>query len=149
VYIDTSVFGGCFEGHFERPSLALFELVTRRRVVALISQLVLDELTDAPEHVRSVLDSLPLRSVEHVPSSEQVGVLRDAYMDAGILPARPRNDAVHVACASVARADALASWNFKDLVRFDRTRAFSAINVLRGYGFVPILSPQGIQVEDA
>lgn len=148
IYVDTSVFGGCFEREFERASQALFELVRRCRIVALISQTVINELGSAPERVRAVLDALPPRSVEEVPLTDEVRALCDAYLSVGLLPPRSINDAVHVACASVARADALASWNFKDLVRFDRARGFSSINMLRGYGIVTILSPQGIQVDD-
>jgi hypothetical protein len=41
-------------------------------------------------------------------------------------------DALHVALALVARADALVSWNFKHLVQLRRIRGFHAVNVLRG-----------------
>lgn len=62
-------------------------------------------------------------------------------MLAKVLPAASRVDAFHVAIASVARADAVVSWNFKHLVQLQRIRAFHAVNVLRGYPLIEIRSP--------
>ena len=60
---------------------------------------------------------------------------------AKVVPAASRVDALHVALASVAGADAVVSWNFKHLVQLRRIRGFHAVNVLRGYPLIEIRSP--------
>ena len=48
VYVDTSVFGGCFDAEFEAQSRRFFDLVRAGRVVVMVSPVVLDELREAP-----------------------------------------------------------------------------------------------------
>lgn len=67
--------------------------------------------------------------------------LRDAYLASGVLAPRWMDDAAHVAVATVARVDALVSWNFKHLVRLDRIKGFNQVNLAQGYGILTILSP--------
>lgn len=54
------------------------------------------------------------------------------------------NDMLHIAIATVASADALASWNFKHIVRLDKIRLFNEINVGEGYPALNIYSPREI-----
>ena len=51
------------------------------------------------------------------------------------------NDALHVAAATVARADVIISWNFKHIVKFDRILKFNGVNMLNGYSQISIHSP--------
>jgi predicted nucleic acid-binding protein len=144
VYVDTSVFGGCFDHQFERDSRAFFDLVRKGRVTALVSDLVTGEIDGAPEYVQALLASLPAKHVEPATVDDDVRRLARNYIDWGVLTERSWNDAQHVAAATRARADAIASWNFRDIVAFDRIRGFNATNLTHGYGLLVILSPQGI-----
>ena len=49
------------------------------------------------------------------------------------LPAKKRNDARHVAAATLGGADVLVSWNYRHLVRPRKAEQFCAINLVRGY----------------
>jgi hypothetical protein len=51
---------------------------------------------------------------------------------------------MHVAMATLARVDVIASWNFKHLVDPRRSRAFNGVNLSMGYGLVAIMSPSDI-----
>ncbi|MDP2984040.1 MAG: hypothetical protein Q8O92_12015 [Candidatus Latescibacter sp.] len=46
-----------------------------------------------------------------------------------------------MALATIARADTIASWNFRHLVNPLRVRAFNGVNTANGYGSVIILTP--------
>lgn len=73
-----------------------------------------------------------------------------AYLSEGIVGERSRNDATHVAAATVARADAIISWNFRHIVRLDRIRAYNQVNLLNGHGILTILTPREVcEVRDA
>lgn len=51
---------------------------------------------------------------------------------------------MHVAHASVARADVIVSWNFKHLVNPLRIRGFNGVNAAQGYGPVVIMTPEDV-----
>jgi hypothetical protein len=74
--------------------------------------------------------------------------LRDAYLAAGILDPQWTDDATHVAAATVARADAIVSWNFKHIVRIDKMRAYNQVNLQTGFGLLSIVSPQEVRLDE-
>ena len=148
IYTDTSVIGGCFDRAFAEDSNRFFQAAVRGEVVLLLSEIVLRELEDAPPSVRAVLTSLPRTAVERVEITEEVLMLRDAYIKAKILTPRSANDAAHVAAATIARADAIVSWNFRHIVRLDKMKAYNQINLLHGYGILTIISPKEVSVDE-
>jgi hypothetical protein len=107
------------------------------------------ELAAAPGRVRQLIESLPTDAVVQVPLTRDVIDLRNAYLTAGILDPQWTDDATHVAAATVARADAIVSWNFKHIVRIDKMRAYNQVNLQTGFGLLPIVSPQGVRIDEA
>ena len=74
--------------------------------------------------------------------------LHEAYMAARILTRKSANDALHVAVATVARADAIVSWNFRHIVRLDKIKAYNQVNFAMGYGLLTILSPREVSTDE-
>jgi predicted nucleic acid-binding protein len=148
IYSDTSVIGGCLDREFAEDSLRLINAVAKGRLVLLLSEIVLRELEDAPPRVQALLTSLPGGAVERVEITEEVLELRDAYIKAKILTTRSADDAAHVAAATIARADAIVSWNFRHIVRLDKIKAYNQINLLHGYGILTIISPKEVLVDE-
>jgi len=144
VYADTSVFGGCFDDEFAEASRTFFRDVAAGRFVVVIADAVLRELALAPEQVRGILKDLPADAVERITLTEEIGRLRDAYVREGVLGRASRNDAEHIASASVAVVDLLISWNFKHIVHFDKITGFEAVNLLHGYRPIRIYSPREV-----
>mgnify|MGYP001574222385 CR=1 FL=1 len=103
VYADTSVFGGCFDPEFDEASRAFFREVAARRFLVVVSDVTLRELAQAPPEVRGVLAAIAPEDVEHVPGSDEISRLRDAYLDAGVLGPTAAGDAEHIAAAEVAQ----------------------------------------------
>ena len=149
VYADTSVFGGCFDPEFAAESRRFFDLVRVGRVKLLVSEVVVRELARAPSRVRELLRSLPADAVVQVTLTRDVIELRNAYLAAGILDPQSADDATHVAAATVARADAIVSWNFKHIVRIDKMRAYNQVNLQTGFGLLSIVSPQEVRLDEA
>lgn len=142
IYVDTSVIGGCLEPEFSKWSNKLIERARSGSIVVLISDIVLRELEPAPVEVRKVFERLSWANLEDVPVTAEVTALAQAYLAEGVVGPRSLDDAGHVAAASVARADAIASWNFKHIVHIDRIRGYQRVNLMRGYGILTILSPR-------
>lgn len=89
LYVDTSVYGGCFDPEFEADSLRLVEHVRAGKIRLLMSDVVIRELQGAPENVRMLVVSLPPSAVEVVPLTQEIIQLRNAYLAASILTVRP------------------------------------------------------------
>src|SRR5258706_9367526 len=82
-----------------------------------VSKLVEDEIAACSEPKRSqmisVLRGLPLRVL---PVAAECSELADDYVRAGIIPARFKNDALHVAVAVWHKLEVVVSWNMAHLV---------------------------------
>jgi len=141
IYADTSVFGGCFDDRFRKSSRRFFRLVRHEWIQLLTSEIVERELEAAPERVRRIVGYLPVRAIEKVPISEVVRVLQHAYLRAGVVGPSSDADAAHVAAATVARADAILSWNFKHIAGLAPIQGYNRVNVQRGYRTLTILTP--------
>jgi len=149
IYIDTSVIGGCFDSEFETDLLQLIERIKTGQFILLLSDVVLSELKNAPAKVQTILTSIPTAYIEQIELTAEIFELQQAYLDAAILTEKWADDALHVACATVARADALISWNFKHIVRLDKMKAYNQINLLNGYGILTILVPKGVLTDES
>ena len=144
IYLDTSVFGGCFEKEFSKDSVRIFEAIQDGLLTVVFSDLVSLELQNAPPHVKALATDLPPEHSEEVDFNEEAKVLRDAYLEAGILTPSSTTDAGHVATATVYRVDAIVSWNFKHIVRLEKMKLYNQINFKNGYGFLEIVSPREV-----
>jgi len=143
VYADTSVFGGILDEEFREVSRAFFQEVRGGRFRLLHSAVVDRELRPAPAEVRRFYEGL-LAAAEIVEITVEALELQQAYLAEGILPSSAAMDALHVALATLGRADLIVSWNFKHIVHFDKIRRFNAINRLRGWQTVEIFSPNEV-----
>lgn len=144
LYLVTSVFGGYFDLEFQKESIRLISGIVHEKFIYLISEIVINEIQDAPMHIQELFASLSRYNLELVPLSSEVIALRNAYLSVGVLGPRWLDDATHVALATAARADALISWNFRHLVRLDKIKAFNQVNFQQNYGLIQILSPREV-----
>jgi hypothetical protein len=142
-YADTSVFGGVYDSEFAEWSRAFFAQVRTGRFVLLSSVIVQDELREAPGPVRDLFRGL-LPLVELVRVGDEALGLRAAYLRAGVVSAQWEDDALHVALASVARAQMLLSWNYKHIVHFDKIAMYNAVNRHNGWDDIAIFSPREV-----
>ena len=143
VYVDSSVFGGIVDEEFSSDSRLFFEQVRDRRFTLLTSAVVMEELRQAPDEVRTLFEAI-LPNAEILAVDEPVRALQAAYLDEGVVTSKSSQDALHVALASVARADLIVSWNFRHIVHFDKIRGYNAVNRLNGWRELAIHSPREV-----
>ena len=144
IYTDTSVFGGCFDEEFAQESKAFFEEIRAGKFVLVISATGLGELEKAPDCVQKVLSELPPERLEVIDFCDEIALLRDAYLKAGIVGPESKADAEHIAAASVANVDFVVSWNFKHIVHYEKISGYQAVNLMNGYKQVRIYSPKEV-----
>ncbi|MBI4229882.1 MAG: PIN domain-containing protein [Planctomycetes bacterium] len=141
VYADTSVFGGCFDEEFAEASRRFFGEVRAGRFELIVSAIVAIEIVGAPQQVRDLFGELRRDHAQIVEPSAEIGRLRDAYVEKGVVGRSSIRDAEHIAAASVAGADAIVSWNFRDIVNWRRIRGYHGVNLIEGYGALAIHTP--------
>lgn len=144
IYADTSVLGGCFDEEFAEFSVALMNLVRSGDITLVVSDLLVDEIVSAPENIRTIFASLPADHVEQALSGPESEQLRDQYLEASVVGPASRDDAHHVAIATVAGVDMVVSWNFRHIVHFEKMRGFNAVNLREGYQPIEIHSPREV-----
>lgn len=149
VYIDTSVIAGCLDDEFSLESNQLMEAIKQEKFILLMSDIIVSELINAPQAVKDILLSIPQRVIEVVKITPEVLQLRDAYINEVVVTSKSINDATDVAAATMARAAAIISWNFKHIVRLDKMKGYNQINLLNGYGILTIISPLEVTIDEA
>ena len=70
-----------------------------------------------------------------VPKNDLIAELGSAYLKANVVTKKSANDALHVAYATIARAAAIVSLNFKHIVRLDRMKGYNKVNLEMGIFF--------------
>lgn len=154
IYLDTSVINFLFADDapdFHRVTEEFFGRYAGRYDLygsdVLIRELAADrDIRRRERHFKVLADY----SVAILPSDsdDEVARLADAYLREGVVPERKRDDALHVAYATVFRMDAVLSWNFKHLANLRREARFMMVNQAEGYLLSPrIVSPMELEDE--
>ncbi|MEM7055658.1 MAG: PIN domain protein [Bacteroidota bacterium] len=122
-YIDTSVFGGYWDAIFEEDTTAFFEYARNNSSELIYSNITERELKCAPERVRQLsheIVKLEKVKMELIEMNDEAERLAKNYIKEGALTKKCRNDARHIALATINRVDTLVSWNFRHMVNFIR-----------------------------
>jgi len=144
LYLDTSVIGGYYDVEFEKETRLLFEDIIKGEFEVLYSSLTEDELINAPQRVRELINELPKDNKQKIELTEEATHLADCYLAENVVGKTSREDCLHIALATVYRADILVSWNFKHIVNVKRIRGYNAVNLKYGYATIDIRSPKEI-----
>ena len=139
IYVETSVVGAYLDnGEPFRRDLAIrwweHELAD---YVPYVSQLVVRELERTSEPRRSSYLNL-IRDLPQFEISEEVAILAEGYVSRGIFHRKYIGDALHVAVASVNKADMLVTWNFGYIANVHRQARVRLFNTTAGF-FVPVI----------
>jgi len=141
IYIDTSIVGGFFDVEFEKETRLLFQRLENREVVFVVSDVLIDELENAPPHVKHLLDAYD-GFVEKVVSTDEAKELAEKYIAENVVGKTSLDDCRHIALATMFKVDVLASWNFKHIVNLARIRGYNGVNLKNGYAAIEIRNPR-------
>ena len=144
IYIDTSVFGGRFDEEFEEHTKPLFERLKNKDFTLLFSTVTQDELANAPGNVKDLVKSIKIENTEFIEITNEAIDLANEYIKEKVVGQTSFADCLHIALATIARADFLVSWNFKHIVNVERIRGYNSINIKYGYKQLEIRSPRDL-----
>ncbi len=150
VYVDSSVFSACENEKYwiRESSRKLFERFRAGDMTLVLSAAVAGELDAATEAARALPGTVPREHSEFLEPSEPAEELADRYIEAGAVDAATRPAALHVAFATLANVDTVASWNHKHLLNVYRGPKFDAVNRELGHPQIAMYEPLAILGEN-
>jgi len=113
-----------------------------------VSDVLVQEIDDAPEHVRDFFDSIPEAQIERIVATDESEALAEKYIAEGIVSKNHLIDCEHVALAAFAKVDVLVSFNCTHIVKLNRIRRYNAINVLFDLPQIEIRTPDEVIHDD-
>jgi hypothetical protein len=99
---------------------------------------------NAPENVKEHFKSLVAENMERVVVTDEILVLASKYVTEKVVGKTSFDDCIHIATATIYKADILVSWNFKHIVNVYRIRGYNSINMRSNYQALEIRSPKEI-----
>lgn len=142
LYIDTSVFGGYYDIEFEDFTIPLFDRIKIGEFTLLFSSVTQDELENAPLNVKELVQHLKIEQTEFLEITDETVELANEYISEKVVGKTSYADCLHIALATINRADYLISWNFKHVVNIEKIRGYNSINIKNGYKQLEIRSPR-------
>ena len=146
IYIDTSVFGGIFD--IEDPvrvdvtKQVLNILRIREKYIPYISNIVIEETEKAPPKIKQKLKKIVEDTkCEIFYESDECIELVDEFMKQKVIPKKSRDDARHVAVATVNNVDIILTWNCRHLANIENKRMINSISIMLGYKQIDIVTP--------
>jgi len=141
LYFDTSVFSAYYDERTPERLQATREFWSTLKPHQLIcSTLTIDELRQA-EHNRAEQFTLLLQEFQVVTLTSAMHDLANAYVNAGVVPMRYLDDALHIAAATCSDANVLVSWNFRHLVKRNTRLLVNYVNAQHSLPSIEILAP--------
>ena len=142
LYVDTSVFGGYFDDEFEEFTKPLFDKIQKGDFKLLFSAVTQDELENAPLQVKELVKHLKVEFTEFIEATDEAVELASQYILEKVVGQTSYADCLHIALATIHRADFLISWNFKHIVNVQRIMGYNSVNIKNGYKQLEIRSPR-------
>ena len=104
-----------FDTEFEKETKMLFQRLENKEVIFVISEVLTDELDNAPENVKTLLGNYSGDYFKEVPLTDEARRLADKYIAENVVGKASYDDCCHIALATIHKVDVLASWNFKHI----------------------------------
>jgi hypothetical protein len=92
--------------------------------------------------VKELVKSIKTESTEFLDTTDEAVDLATEYISEKVVGQTSYSDCLHIALATINRADFLVSWNFKHIVNVQRIRGYNSINIKNGYRQIEIRSPR-------
>ena len=157
VYLDTSVVSFLFaddEPELRDITQEFFDAYLDKYDVA-VSEVLLFEIGKTQdgalqERLRDAVNRYGIAVIRLSPEEErEVFALAQQYLGGGVIPPGKREDALHLAIATVREYDVLLSWNFRHLANVRKQEQVREANQRAGYLHpLSLLNPMQVMYEE-
>lgn len=154
LYLDSSILGWSLNrgnpGRFTEANKLLQE-IAKGKFVGAYSWVNEQEVEAAPEHIAKMLwRKIGEAKLKRVPMrlTKQVDDLAKIYCVKGIVPSNFENDALHIAVATLWKADALVSYNFEHIVNLQIMVKVNEVNSALNLNEIFLCQPQEVMISE-
>jgi hypothetical protein len=139
LYLETSVIGAYLDNGepFRRDLTIRWWEHELSDYETFISPLVVRELERTNEPRRTAYLNL-VRNMQQYEISQEAAILAEGYIERGIFHRKYLANALHIAIASVNKADMLVTWDFGHIANVHRQARIQLFNTVAGF-FVPMI----------
>ena len=150
LYLDSSILGWSLNhsdpARFAEANL-LLQQIAEGRFTGVYSWVSQQEITAAPKHIAKRLwqkvEKAKLKPVT-MRLTKQADELAQTYSDKKIVPSDFKADALHIAVATLCKADALVSYNFEHIVSLEVMVAVNRVNKTLNLNEIFLCQPQEV-----
>ena len=112
---------------------------------AYTSEAVIEELEDASEEKFVQMDALYKRYFQRpIKPSPEAERMAGIYVVRGIIPAKFREDALHIATATINNLDFVVSFNHRHIVKTKTMIGAGLVNLREGYRQIGLSTPSEV-----
>jgi len=132
-----------------QDTLKLFKEIKDGKYEPYTSFVVLDEINKTTDNQKRerMLGLIKEYDVGVMEDDSEADTLADIYVREGIIPIKYRDDALHIAVATIAEMHVILSWNFQHIVKRKTRNMVNAVNLREGFRTIEICSPKEV-IED-
>jgi len=146
IYLETTIFNFPFADdapHYQTDTLKLFAEIKSGKFRPFTSEYVIRELeiTKDAEKLAKMKALVKSYGIIVISANDEVEQLADVYVSEGVIPAKYKTDALHIAAATVAGHDFIISLNFRHIVKHQTIIQTEIINAREGFRRVFIHTP--------
>jgi predicted nucleic acid-binding protein len=122
-----------------------FESITKGKYMPYTSTEVIEELKRAPQDLYEKMYTLVDQfGIETLPVTEEVERMANLYISKGIIPEKYRDDALHIATATVNNLDAVVSYNFEHIAKLKTMNRVALVNLEERYKVIGLPTPEEV-----
>ncbi|MEK6646533.1 MAG: PIN domain nuclease [Candidatus Firestonebacteria bacterium] len=151
VYLETSVFNYYFLKDSKREeeisyTKKLFEQIKEGNFEAYVSEITIRELDACPDFSKreKMLRLISEFNIIGIELDTPYEVLANKYILAEAIPEKKKDDARHIAMATLSEMDILISWNCEHIVKFKTQQIVRTVNLLEGLTNIAINTPKEV-----
>ena len=153
IYLETTMFNFYFADDApdkKQDTLTLFEEIQAGKYDPYTSFAVVDEIEKTPDNQKreNMLALIKTYNIGVLEDDSEADILADIYIHEHIIPAKYRDDALHIAVATIREMHIILSWNFQHIVKLKTRNMVNAVNLREGFRTIDICSPKEV-IEDA
>ena len=153
VYLETTMLNFYFADDApdkRQDTLRMFEEIKEGKYEPYTSFLTVNEINkiadvQTRDKMLSLINEYDIGVLE---DTGEADTLADLYVSEVVIPIKYRDDALHIAVASIADMEIILSWNFQHIVKRKTRNMVNAINLREGFRTIEICSPKEV-IEDA
>jgi len=142
IYLDTSIISAFNDDReLEKSQQTRAFLTAIKKEHVYVSSLVIEEVSHIKNSVRKTQLMDLIKKYLKFEVSNEARDMAEFYIENKLIPETHPEDALHLAIATVKNIDVLVSWNYTHLVKLKTRHLVNALNLLKGYKEIDIISP--------